>query len=242
MHYYYITGTSTGIGHALAKHLLEQPDSMVIGISRRQTIQHRAYRHIQVDLSMPGDLDKIDFSETQDADRIALINNAATLGEVTYAGRQSDGRTQDLFQINLLSPIILTNRFIERFAETPAEKIVLNVSSGAGKKNIDGWSNYCASKAGLDRWSEVVALEQSIKGLAHPVRIFSIAPGIVDTPMQDQIREQKKRDFSRVEEFIAYKKEGHLVDPAYIAGQYARILNDPQNYTSVVFSLRDIRK
>ena len=51
MNYYYITGTSRGIGKAFAEQLLEDPSNNVIGLSRQNTIEHGNYRHFYLDLT-----------------------------------------------------------------------------------------------------------------------------------------------------------------------------------------------
>ena len=65
-------------------------------------------------------------------------------------------------------------------------KRILNISSGAGRNPYEGWGAYCTTKAGLDHFSRVVAMEQANE--QYPVEIVSIAPGIIDTDMQATIR------------------------------------------------------
>ena len=92
--------------------------------------------------------------------------------------------------------------------EFEGPKRIVNISSGAGRKAYEGWGVYCTTKAGLDHFSRVVALNK--KMLEHPVDIVSIAPGIIDTGMQETIRASKEEAFPLLDQFIDYKEKGLL--------------------------------
>ena len=59
------------------------------------------------------------------------------------------------------------------------------MSSGAAWKPYEGWATYCAGKAGVERFTQVIAAEEASSGL----RAYSVAPGVVDTAMQVLIRD-----------------------------------------------------
>ena len=63
------------------------------------------------------------------------------------------------------------------------ERRILHVSSGAGRKPYAGWSIYCATKAAIDQHARCVALDRTPHLL-----ISSVAPGVIDTEMQAEIR------------------------------------------------------
>ena len=77
---------------------------------------------------------------------------------------------------------------------------VFNVSSGAGRRAYFSWSAYCAGKAAVDRLSECLALEEKRAG----TRVLSVAPGIIDTGMQAQIRASTAEQFPEI--CVAEKK------------------------------------
>jgi benzil reductase ((S)-benzoin forming) len=242
MKYYFITGTSSGLGNALCRLILEDRNSRVIGISRQNTINHDQYTHFHLDLSDIGKLkssvDQI-FRPLPDVDRIVLINNAATLGQVGHLGNLNNDRIHETLNLNVIAPAILTNGFLHKYYHcNDCHKVILNISSGAGKRPTDGWSLYCSSKAAVDMLSEVGSVE---KQKDHQnLKIFSVSPGIVDTPMQDQIRELRKEDFSRVEEFIEYKKENMLVSPEKVAKKILHIIEHDQDFHEPLLSVRSI--
>jgi NAD(P)-dependent dehydrogenase (short-subunit alcohol dehydrogenase family) len=61
---------------------------------------------------------------------------------------------------------------------------IVNVSSGAAIRPLEGWSAYCSAKAGLHMLTRAVALETAAKG----IRVFGFQPGTTDTDMQVLIR------------------------------------------------------
>lgn len=61
---------------------------------------------------------------------------------------------------------------------------IINLSSGAARRPLEGWSAYCAGKAGLAMLTRAAHEEFGPAGL----RIFGFAPGVVDTDMQGEIR------------------------------------------------------
>lgn len=235
--YYYITGTSRGLGKAFTEYLLQQPENRVLGISRTNTITHKNYSHVTLDLGRPDAVKTFRFASHPDAKRIVLINNAGTLGSVKPLGKLDPQSVIDAYAINLVSPTLLSNSFIAAYRDIPAEKLIINVSSGAGKSPVDGWSVYCASKSGLDMLSRVTEEEQKMR--ADKFRVLSIAPGIVDTQMQADIRKSAGEDFSRLNDFLNYKNANLLADPQAVAKKYFDIIERLHAIKDVVISVRD---
>ena len=245
LNYYYITGTSRGIGKAFAEHLLKNPANVVIGISRQQTIEHANYRHFHLDLTDVTVLADFKFELHANAQKIYLINNAAALGFIKPMGKKDTDTIIKNYTLNLIAPSVLINSFINCYDSIDAEKVIVNISSGAGRNPIDGWAVYCASKAGLDMVSRVVDLEQKVRA-EHPLenihkgfKIFSIAPGVVDTEMQEGIRAAEKSDFSRLEDFIAYKVNHKLTEPAVVSEKYIKLLENLSSIKDVLSSIKD---
>ena len=239
MNYYFVTGSSKGIGLALVKALLEQGESYVVGLSRNNDLVHERFRHFSVDLSDVGRLKKQvnEFFEVPEVpDRVILINNAGMLGEVGYLGEIETESIPDVYNLNLVAPAMLMNAFIKEFAATSAESMIVNISSGAGGYPVDGWSGYCATKAGINMLSQVVATERGIRG--DQVKIFSLAPGIVDTGMQEKIRSSQKGQFSGVEKFIGYKENAELASSEKVAEKIMVLLDQPEKFKDVMLDVR----
>ena len=219
-----ITGTSSGIGHELCKMLLENADNKVIGIGRTQNIEHTNYNHIVLDLNNISEIENIEFPSWSNAAQISLIHNAGWIGPIQKIGNQELGAIASAYIINLVAPAVLSSQFISIYKSSKAEKVILSVSSGAAHSAIEGWSTYCSSKAGLDMLSKCIDEEyQDIINL-------SIAPGKVDTPMQNDIRFADEKAFPRLKEFQKYYKDGELTDAKEVAAKYKEILQNPKNF------------
>ncbi len=231
MNYIYITGTGSGIGLSLARKLIQNPKNKVIGISRHQQIEAENYLHITLDLSKPRLFKKFRFEQIGKADRIILVNNAATLGEVRHVGRLKAHSILAGYHLNLLAPAFLSNEFLHTYRDHPAKKLILNISSGAAFTPIEGWSIYCSSKAGLEMFAAVMEEELRIDGV-EDTRVFSISPGVVDTPMQAEIRQASPEEFHLLERFREYKSAGILASPEEIAEELIKIMNHPEDYPS----------
>ncbi|NPA68039.1 MAG: SDR family NAD(P)-dependent oxidoreductase [Chlorobi bacterium] len=235
---YFITGTSRGIGKAVAENILTKPDVRVSGMSRNCNISHSRYEHVYVDLSKPGDAGEFNFPDLPDAEEIVLINNAGVISNIKRTGQQ---KTEDIindYNVNIVSPSILINNFIKKYQYYTNKRVILNVSSGAGRHTTDAWSVYCASKAALDMFSRNIDKEQSFFNEENRIRIYSVAPGVVETEMQRQIRESSEKDFSELKKFVNLKKNGQLTNPEKTAKLLLKIIDD--NFSEVILDVRNL--
>jgi len=241
MRYFFITGSSKGLGKALAAHFLMQDNTRIIGISRTQTIQHANYQHWNLDLSDIVATERflqVAFKKLQNPTQITLINNAGMLGDIAYVGKLQNQSIEQTINLNLTSPILLTNHFLKKYESATCPRFILNISSGAGRKPYDGWATYCATKSGLDMFSEAIADEQNLRH--SNVRIFSIAPGVIDTAMQTQIRETPNTlYFSKLERFMELKQKAQLSSPTEIAQKIAFILDNPSDFKQTRLDVRE---
>ena len=233
MNYFFITGTSRGIGKAIAELCLEK-GHCVYGFARNKRIDHKEYYHLTMDLSKPEKVSEFKFPSQGDADKLVLINNAGTLGEVKHLGNLSNEDIIDSYSVNVIAPAILMNNFIKAYQDQPAEKLIINVTSGAAQNPYDGWGIYCSSKAAIDMLSRVGVSEQSIGSNNHPIKILALAPGVVQTRMQEQIRTVNTEDFSRKEKFINLYENEQLYDPKDVAKEFIKIINDPASVGDVI--------
>lgn len=242
MNIYIITGASKGIGKALAEELLKDENNRVVGVSRSCSIKHPNYRHQPLDFSdipaVEHNLQKI-FLPYPEAEKLVLINNAGVLGDIGYVGEgMPNERFQFVFDVNVIVPAMLMNTFLEVYQEQQAQKVVVNISSGAGKYPVDGWASYCASKAAIDMLSHTVQLEQDKRGTG--VKVYALSPGVVDTQMQGQIRSSDAGRFSTVEKFRQYKANNELASPEEVALKIMDFLHNTGKYNDVLVSVRDM--
>lgn len=228
MNYYFITGASKGIGKAIAEELLKEQDTRVIGISRSHSIEQDGYERTTVDLSDEIDICRFNFPKLEDAARLVLINNAGALGEVNHLGKLNDVTVARALNLNIVAPTILINKFLKTYANSSANKLIINVTSGAATNPYDGWGIYSTSKAGLDMLTRVTATEQEqVKN--NPTIVLGVAPGVVDTNMQMEIRGTDESGFSRKQKFLDLKEQDQLYKPADVAKRFVEIIKDPES-------------
>ncbi|MCB0409727.1 MAG: SDR family NAD(P)-dependent oxidoreductase, partial [Flavobacteriales bacterium] len=217
---------------------LKDSNNFVFGYARNNTVNHKNYYHKLIDFNNLENVKKIQFPELENVDKVVLINNAGTVGEINHAGKLSNDQLIACYNINLIAPSILMNSFIAAYQKNNVEKLIINISSGAGKSAIDGWSTYCATKAGIDMFSRVVAEESAIDNSGF--KVLSLAPGIIDTQMQTQIRKSTKESFSNLDRFIEYKENGDLASSEDTATKIYRFINEPNLQQTVLCSVRDL--
>src|SRR5690554_1684960 len=217
-----VTGASRGLGEALAARLLAD-GARVITVSRTRSA-HLAeiaarngalLQQIDADLSEPASIESaaglVSAALPGNATRYLLINNAGTIDPVALSEALSDASAiQKAFNLNVAAAMVLSAAFL-RTTAADADRRIVNISSGAGRKPTRGWPVYCATKAALDHYTRVLAEE-------HPdLRVSALAPGVVDTAMQAHIRDSNRDHFPELDRFLQLHEHGQLADPVTVA-------------------------
>ncbi len=240
MKYYFVTGTSRGIGKSVCDRLSEDENHQIFGFSRSDVQDNKNYRHIPLDLSDIQKTAQYEFPELCDAELIVLINNAGSLGEIKHIGNRNAGNIVENININLTAPLLLMNAFTAKYQDLKCQRLILNISSGAGRHAVESWSSYCASKAGLDMLSEVFKIEQNMRPAENRITVFSLAPGIVDTRMQDEIRNVDTSDFSGKDLFVSYKNQNLLWSSQKVSEYIIEIIENTEKYKDTILDVRTI--
>lgn len=228
----FITGISGGLGLALAHEFLAK-GAIVTGIGRTNSINHPNYSFLNCDLSdltqvVCLDLGKID----QDA---ILINNAGIIGNIQRLSDQEHPDVEAVMNINALAPMLLSAKFMRSTSSDIAATIV-NISSGAARRAIPSWASYCASKAAIDRFSETFYFEEKEKG--RKIRVYAVAPGVIDTNMQTTIRTTNAVDFSSIERFKDLKSTNSLKSPQATAAEIYQLVTQAKfDESAIICSL-----
>lgn len=208
----WISGASSGIGAALAS-AVPFP-ARVIDISRRGGVAE----HFQADLSGPAGWARVEQHfraelTGYDGERVVFVHNAGTITPIGPAhGVDGDDYTRAVL-LNSAAPQILGRAFLQATAGLSCERHLVMLSSGAAKTPYAGWSSYNAGKAAVEQWVRTVGQEQGIDGC----RVVAVAPGVVDTGMQTEIRSTDEESFPAVDRFHELKRTGRLSTPAEAA-------------------------
>ncbi|MDB5908914.1 MAG: Short-chain dehydrogenase [Massilia sp.] len=238
-----LTGHTKGLGAALAAELLAR-GMPVLGLARG-TAPELAARY--ADELSQVELDLADSSALAGwlaggalkdwlagCDTVLLINNAGTVQPVGPLASQDPGAVARAVSLNVAAPMMLASA-VAGAREPRTEARIVHVSSGAGRSPYPGWSVYCATKAALDQHARAAALDQNVN-----LRICSLAPGVIDTGMQAQIRATPLEQFPLRQRFEDLKREGALADPAQCARQFVDFLLSKQFGENPVTDLRSI--
>lgn len=233
-----ITGHSRGLGAALATELLACGIG-VLGIARsgNTALQRRYPQLVQqaVDLSDLAALQAWLASGAIDQfvghDTVLLINNAASAGPLGPGGSVGSRAVGAALALNAGAPMMLCEHVLGLPHVAGRQCRIMHVSSGASVSALPGWSSYCASKAALDQQARCIAAE------ARPgVRIASVMPGVIDTDMQSELRQQRD-DFALRDMFVRMHASGALQSPQRCARRLAAWLLDERFGESPVLSL-----
>ena len=140
-------------------------------------------------------------------------------------------------RVGLEAPLLLTAAFLRATRQWTADKRVLHISSGLGRRAMAAQGPYCAVKAALDHLARAQALEEAL--LDHGARVVSLAPGIIDTDMQVQLRGADPTGFPDHEAFVQMKSGGRLDSPAVAAAKVVGYLQRADFGANPVGDVRD---
>ena len=228
-HLFILTGASRGLGLAMASKLLK-PGNTLLCISRKtsEALAREASASGATLLQWTQDLAHgavasarlNQWLREQSAAGFAsavLINNAGMLPNIGPLSEADAGDLRQALHVGLETPMQLTAAFLGATERWAARRKVLNISSGLGRQPMASQAVYCAAKAGMDHFTRCVALEEALK--PNGAAVCSLAPGVIDTDMQTQLRRADASAFPDLPTFIGLKNKGMLSTPEVAAGR-----------------------
>lgn len=210
-----ITGASSGIGKALAEHLASI-DQQVIAVARNQEnlqeIKNKFPENIKIvvaDITKKDDRLKIKEALNADDTGILLVHNAG-IALPHLLKDISEEEWDKHYETNTKAPIFLTQLLLPHLKNGGR---VLNISTGLAHGSLPGLSAYGVSKAALYLWKDYCNAEFKEQNI-----IFGSAmPGIVDTPIQANLRTFDQSKFPAVKMFKDFKENDQLLEPITVA-------------------------
>ena len=211
-----ITGANRGLGKALVDIALKDEEVIIVSLSRSLHEDHKQIEKsklifIETDLSRP-------FSDTffnafnihiKSETTLYFFNNASIILPISKIGSFKDENVETILKVNIQYPVNLINSFLMNYQEN--KLVFINISSGAGNHPISFWSLYCASKAFMIMFFNVLK-EENLN--SERIKFYSIDPGVLDTGMQENIRDNQ---FPNQEYFKSLKDENKLIEPSTAA-------------------------
>lgn len=218
-----ITGASRGLGAGLARVFASR--GLGLGLcSRAAPALADGPRVVarQVDVADAAAVDRFCADVAARLGPIDLwINNAALLDPMGPVRGVDPAEAARALSVSVLGVLHGTQAYARHVRATGRTGVLVNVSSGAARTAYAGWGVYCASKAAVERLTEVVALEEPA------LRCLAVSPGVLDTDMQARIRRATPEEFPQVEKFRQLKADDAFNTPEHVAAHLLALAFDP---------------
>lgn len=236
-----LTGASRGMGLGLAQQLLAAGHRLLcLSRNANPALVAPACEQWTVDLADPAPVAArlVGWLAAQGQPASAtLINNAGLIPAIAPVGDIAAADLARAMRVDLEAPMLLTGAFLRATAGWAAPRKVLNISSGLGRRAMASQAAYCAAKAGMDHFTRCVALEEAL--VPNGARVCSLAPGVIDTDMQVQLRSADSAAFPDIGNFIGMKDKGQLSTPQDAAARVLAWLARPDFGANPVADVRD---
>ena len=233
-HLYILTGASRGMGLAMAQQLLK-PGNVLLCISRNVNPDlATAAQKADVPLAQwtqdladgAGASDRLrEWLNSQnpvDFASVSLINNAGAIPPIVPLRQSNPADLALALRVGLEAPMALSAAFLGGTHSWPVPRKVLNISSGLGRYPMASQAGYCAAKAGMDHFTRCLALDEALH--ANGAKVCALAPGVIDTDMQVQLRGAAGEAFPDQSKFLQLKAQGQLSSPEAAAENVLRFL------------------
>jgi 3-oxoacyl-[acyl-carrier protein] reductase len=188
-----VTGASRGIGRATALELAANGASVVLSARTAEACEPVVESIVakkgeamsfSCDVSSYADVEQLVDGALERFGHVdALINNAGVIEPIDRLEACDPESWQRNIMVNLVGAFHGTRAMLPHFRRIGGG-VIVNLSSGAAHRPLEGWSAYCAGKAGVAMLTQTIALEAGDDG----VRVYGFQPGVVDTEMQGEVR------------------------------------------------------
>src|SRR4051794_9357111 len=199
-----VTGASRGLGEGAAREFAARGASVML-VAR----DGAAVAGVAQGIGDRAASESLDVSDYAAVERVVaatrarfggldiLVNNAGVIEPIAEIAASDPATWARNIQINLIGAYNVVRAVLPGMLAARAGKIggtIIDISSGAAYRPLEGWSAYCAGKAGLAMFTNAIALETAGQG----IRVFGFSPGTIDTEMQVKIRASGMNVISKI--------------------------------------------
>ncbi|MCJ1392022.1 hypothetical protein MMC18_004889 [Xylographa bjoerkii] len=231
-----VTGASRGIGLAIARYLLRQGNNVVVLARSENLLEELRTQYPKQVRVLAGDManfalakEAVELTKNEFGKINGLIINHGSLSPVKRVVDSDPKDWKHNFDVNFFSAVAFAGAAIPELRKSKG--CIIFTSSGAAAHSYSTWGAYGASKSALNHLGMTVGVEEP------DITTLSIAPGVVDTEMQRELRDEHsslmtEKDAAR---FHALHKEGGLLKPEQPGHVMARLVLDPPQNLSGQF-------
>jgi len=226
-----ITGSSRGIGRAIAENLAGAGAKVIINYASNATAAQEVAAHLnqteiiahilQADVSYYGEAEKLVQDTIKLFGRVDILVNNAGITRDNLVLRMKEDDWDAVMNTNLKGVFNCTKAVLKTMLKQRSGKIV-NISSVVGLMGNPGQANYAAAKAGIIGFTKSVAKEVASRG----INVNAIAPGFITTEMTNQITDQVR------ESMLGSIPLGHLGSPEDVAGVVNFLVSTAADYVT----------
>jgi NAD(P)-dependent dehydrogenase (short-subunit alcohol dehydrogenase family) len=192
-----VTGASRGLGEGAARALAREGAKVML-LARDGDLAQKVAGEIggnaQALACDVSDYPSVERAVADTRQRLGgldiLVNNAGVIEPIAPLAESDPAVWARNIQINLIGAYFVVRAVLDGMLGSGGT--IVNVSSGAAYRPLEGWSGYCAGKAGLAMLTRSLVLETA--GL----RVFGFSPGTIDTDMQVKIRASGLNQVSQI--------------------------------------------
>jgi NAD(P)-dependent dehydrogenase (short-subunit alcohol dehydrogenase family) len=231
-----VTGASRGLGAAVAGWLVSAGAGVTL-VARSEDDLNRVANDLQplggkplVCVTDVSDYDACDSAVGKTLEHFgridSLVNNAGIVQPIAAIADCDPAMWRHNINVNLIGPFNLTRASLKYLRQYTGR--IINVSSGAANLALENVSGYCTAKAALNHFTRVLAAEEPT------LTALTLRPGVVDTPMQDYIRQEgpKAMPADQVAYYQQLKDHGKLEPPEVPARSVAWLaLHAPRDFS-----------
>ena len=243
---YLVTGASRGIGRALSLELAKSGVRVVLLARQSETLKQAeaevrgiapASFAVPCDLANAASIDAAAEAVLAKVETLdGMVHNAGDIQPIKPLFNADMSDWSRSVMVNLVGVQHLTQALSGAILGNHRVRIT-TLSSGAAVRPLSSWSAYCSAKAGLDMWTRCLAEE----GANDNITAVSVAPGIVDTGMQTEIRSSTEEDFPLRANFVGYHEDGQLAQAEDVASSLLTLVKEhTKEQSGLRFDVRDL--